>query len=159
MAINWNYDKNTEKATFKPIPVGNYRCRIEEANEKVSQNNNDMIELVLSVSGHKGKLWFYIVFMPEGNDKNGNPLRNITDRNLSAVYECFGITEGDLNCAGWVGKVGGVKVKHEMVDGEPKAKVHYLLNKAQQVALPAWEEGTQTTQVQSTEMPDDIKWD
>ena len=48
MAINWNYNKNTEKPTFKPIPVGNYRCRIEEANEKVSQNNNEMIELVFS---------------------------------------------------------------------------------------------------------------
>lgn len=138
MAINWNYNKEVEKPTFKAIPVGNYRCRIESAEEKQSKAGNDMIEIKLAISGHKSHIWFYLVFFPEGLDKAGNPLKNITDRNLASIYDTFGITEGSLNAAEWVGKVGGVKIKHEMREGSPEAKVHYFLNKAQQVSLPAW---------------------
>jgi hypothetical protein len=152
MAINWNFNKDVEKPTFKAIPVGNYRCRIESAEEKQSKAGNDMIEMKLSISGQKSSLWFYLVFFSDGLDRAGNPLRNITDRNLASVYECFGIVEGSLNPAEWIGKVGGVKVKHEMKDGDPQARVHYFLNKAQQVGLPAWveESGVVIPNVDST---------
>lgn len=159
--LNWNFNKDVEKPTFKAIPVGNYRCRIESAEEKQSKAGNDMVEMKLAISGHKSHLWFYLVFFPEGNDKSGNPLRNITDRNLASIYDCFGITEGSLNTAEWVGKVGGVKIKHEMKDGEAQAKVHYFLNKAQQVALPAWvevSEGNDAIKSTATEEAP-IKWD
>ncbi len=140
MAINWNYNKEVEKPSFKAIPVGSYRCRIESAEEKKSKAGNDMIEINLSISGYSSHIWFYLVFFPEGLDKAGNPLKNITDRNLASIYDTFGIAEGSLNAAEWVGRVGGVKIKHEMRDGAAEAKVHYFLNKAQQVALPSWVE-------------------
>ena len=136
--VKWAYDKDVQDAKFKAIPVGQYRCRIEEAIEETSQKGNEMIKLVLAISGYNSKVYHYIVFMPEGNDKNGNPLMNITNRNLKSLYEGFGIPEGDLNANGWVGKVGGVKLKHEEFDGSMQAKVSYFLNQAQQVALPAW---------------------
>lgn len=160
MAINWTFNKDVEKPIFKAIPVGNYRCRIESAEEKQSKSGNDMIEIKLSVSGHKSSLWFYLVFFADGLDKSGNPLRNITDRNLASIYECFGIVEGSLNPAEWIGKVGGVKVKHEMKDGEAQARVHYFLNKAQQVGLPAWveENGSVVSNVDSTST-ETIDWD
>jgi len=153
--VNWKFNNEVEKSKFTAIPVGNYRCRIESAEEKTSKAGNEMIEIKLAISGHTSHLWFYLVFFPEGNDKSGNPLRNITDRNLASIYDCFGITEGSLNPAEWVGKVGGVKVKHEMRDGEPQAKVHYFLNKSQQVGLPAWAEDGENKQ---TIAEADIQW-
>lgn len=158
MAINWNFNKDVEKPTFKAIPVGNYRCRIESAEENTSKNGNAMIEIKLAISGHKSHLWYYLVFFPEGVDKSGNPLRNITDRNLASLYECFGIPEGSLNPNDWLGLVGGVKIKHEMKDGEPQARVHYFLNKAQQVGLPSWVEANgnvvKTNDVDTSELVD-----
>lgn len=159
MSINWAFNKDVEKASFKAIPVGNYRCRIESAEEKISKAGNQMIEIKLAISGQSSHLWFYLVFFPEGNDKSGNPLRNITDRNLASIYDCFGITEGSLDCNEWVNKVGGVKVKHEMKDGQPQARVHYFLNKAQQVSLPAWVEVGFTQQEPPAVSTDEIKWD
>lgn len=156
--VNWNFNKDVEQKKITALPIGNYRCRIEEATEEKSTAGNDMIKLVLAVSGSNSKLFFYIVFMPEGNDKNGKPLKDITDRNLATIYETFGIPEGSLEIGTWIGKVGGVKVKHEMYNGEPSAKVHYFLNKAQQVGLPAWQGEVTSTSPKSTVAEGDIVW-
>jgi hypothetical protein len=148
MAINWNFNKDVEKATFTAIPVGNYRCRIESAEEKTSKSGNEMIEITLAVSGQKSKLWYYLVFMPAHKD--------ITDRNLASIYSSFDIPDGSLNPAEWVGRVGGVKIKHEMRDGEPSAKVHYFLDKSKQVSLPAWVEDGKTITADQSEV---ISWE
>ncbi len=156
--INWEYNKEVEKPTIKIIPVGNHRCRIEEAVESKSEKGNDMIKLTLSISGYSSKVWFYVVFMPEGKDKNGNSLRDITDRNLATIYETFGIAEGNLNIQEWIGKVGGVKIKHEVYNGEDSAKVHYFLNKAQQVGLPPWVESGNNKASSIQSASSDIIW-
>lgn len=151
MPINWNYNPNVEKTSFQIIPIGNYRVRIEDAEESISKNKNEMIKLTLTVSGYTSKLFFYIVFMKENKD--------ITDRNLAAVYESFNIPEGNVNVMEWIGKVGGVKVKNEIYNGENTSKVHYFLNQAQQTLLPAWQEKVSAPVQSQPASDDDIKWD
>lgn len=133
MAINWNFNADNYKENdFAPLKPGEYRVRIAEAVETTSSKGNDMIKLTLDVSGHGSKLWDYIVFMPD------NP--QMTDRKLGQIWSSFDIAQGDLNLDNWKGKVGAVRVKHEMYQGEAQARISYYLTKAKQEALPAWEE-------------------
>lgn len=133
MAIAWNFNADDYKENdFAPIPVGDHRVRISKAEEKKSQNGNDMIALTLDVSGHSGSLWYYLVFMPN------NP--QMTNQKLGQIFSSFGITPGDMNTANWVGKVGACRVKHELYNGENSAKVSYFLTKEKQETLPAWSE-------------------
>lgn len=131
MAINWNFNADDyQENSFGPIPVGDHRIRIKDAEETQSRNGNDMIKLTLEVSGHSGSLWDYIVFMPD------NP--QMTNRKLGGIFSSFGIQPGNMNTASWKGKVGACRVKHEMYNGEPSAKVAYYLSKEKQEQLPPW---------------------
>ena len=71
MPINWDFDSKeyNPDGQFSPLPPGDYRVRIEEAEETQSKSGNDMIKVTLSVSGKSNKLWHYIVF-PRENDMN-----------------------------------------------------------------------------------------
>ena len=52
MAFNWNFNaEEYEEKDFAPIPIGDYRCRVEEVTEKKSSSGNDMYEIKLAVSG------------------------------------------------------------------------------------------------------------
>ncbi|MCB6366611.1 DUF669 domain-containing protein [Intestinibacillus massiliensis] len=138
MAINWNFNaEDVEEHSFEPIPVGEHRVRVEKAEEcKSKKSGNDMIAVTLQVSGHVGKLFHYLVFMPDNT--------TLTNTKLKEFWESFGIQQGDLNTANWIGKVGGAKVKHETDpnynNGEPKARISYFLKKDKQEKLPPWQE-------------------
>lgn len=133
MAISWNFD-NTQytEQSFKPIPVGEHRVRIAQAEESTSQAGNQMIKLTLEVSGHNSKIWHNVVFMP---DK-----QQLTNQKLGELFNSFDIQPGNFNLASWVGKVGAAKVKHEAYNGENQAKVWYFIGKERQASLPAWQE-------------------
>ena len=134
MAINWNFNADDYKENdFSPIPVGDHRVRIKDAEETTSKNGNDMIKLTLEVSGHTGSLWDYIVFMPDN--------QQMTNRKLGGIFASFGIQPGDLCLANWIGQVGACRVKHEQFNGETSAKVAYYLGKDKQESLPAWQGG------------------
>lgn len=133
MAINWSFNADDYKeSSFAPIPVGDHRVRIREAEECVSKNGNDMIKLTLDVSGYSSTLWFYLVFMPD------NP--QMVNQRLGQIFSSFGITPGDMDTTHWVGKVGAARVKHELFNGENQAKIGYFLSKEKQGQLPAWQE-------------------
>lgn len=133
MAITWDFNANDyQEMEFTPIPVGDHRVRIANVEEKKSSNGNDMLVLTLDVSGHNGSLWFYLVFMPT------NP--QITNQRLGQIFDSFGIAQGDMNTANWIGKVGGARVKHEQYNGETSAKVNYFLSRSKVENLPAWQE-------------------
>lgn len=133
MAINWKFNADeVELSDFSPIPIGDYRVRISSATAKVSKSGNDMIEVVLDVSGQNGSLWYYIVFMTDNT--------KLTNTKLAEFWDCFDIPKGNLEPSGWVGKVGGCRVKHEQRDGQPQAKIAYLISKQKQDKLPAWVE-------------------
>ncbi len=132
--INWNFDANQfdPDRGFEPVPVGDHRVRVEDAEEQVSKTGRDMIKLTLAVSGHSSKLFHYIVFMEERQD--------ITNQNLGMFFDSFGITPGDMNLQNWIGKVGAARVKHEQYDGKQQARVAYFILWSKQGDLPPWKE-------------------
>ena len=150
MSINWNFNSNDyEEQSFKPIPVGDHRVRIASAEEQTSSKGNQMIKLVLEVSGYNATLWHYIVFMPEN--------QKLTNQKLGELFNSFGIQQGNFNLVSWIGKVGAAKVKHEMYDGEPQPKVAYFISKERQDKLPAWvEPGNKSTGGSTFGVPEEM---
>lgn len=137
MAISWNFNAGDySESNFQPIPVGDHRVRIAEVEELTSSNGNQMIKLVLDVSGHNSTLWHYIVFM------QNNP--QITNQRLGELWNSFGIQQGNFNLPSWIGKVGAARVKHENYEGSIKPKVAYFIAKSRQDTMPPWKEGTAT---------------
>ena len=131
--INWNFNSNDyNEVSFKPIPVGEHRIRIAQAEEATSQAGNQMIKLVLEVSGHNGKIFHNVVFMQDN--------QQLTNQKLGELFNSFDIQPGNFNLNTWVNKVGAAKVKHEMYNGEANPKVAYFINKERQNSLPAWQE-------------------
>lgn len=128
--MEWNYQR--EESTFEEIPVGEHRVRIADAEKAISKNGNDMLVLTLDVSGYKSRLWHYVVFMPDHPE--------ITNRNLTAIFDSFGIAGGDFNLANWKGKVGACMTKQD----EFGTKVRYFLSKKKQESLPPWQEPSES---------------
>lgn len=127
--MDWKYERT--EAEFKKIPVGKHRCRIEEAEAQVSKAGNDMIKLTLAISGQNRKVWDYIVFMPDNAE--------ITNKKLTAIFDSFGIEEGNFDFKNWIGKVGACFIK---IDENEYEKVNYYIKKEQQNTLPNWIEPT-----------------
>lgn len=142
--MEWNYQR--EESTFEEIPVGEHRVRIADAEKAISKNGNDMLVLTLDVSGYKSRLWHYVVFMPDHPE--------ITNRNLTSIFDSFGIADGDFNLANWKGKVGACMTKQD----EFGAKVRYFLSKKKQEKLPPWQEpdsAPKKPQLQAFDDPED----
>ena len=128
--MEWNYQR--EESTFEEIPVGEHRVRIADAEKAISKNGNDMLVLTLDVSGYRARLWHYVVFMPDHPE--------ITNRNLTSIFDSFGIADGDFNLANWKGKVGACMTKQD----EFGTKVRYFLSKKKQEGLPPWKEPSES---------------
>ena len=144
--MEWNYQR--EESTFEEIPVGEHRVRIADAEKAISKNGNDMLVLTLDVSGYKSRLWYYVVFMPDHPE--------ITNRNLTSIFDSFGIADGDFNLANWKGKVGACMTKQD----EFGTKVRYFLSRKKQENLPPWQEpsdgGQKKPQLQAFDDDGDI---
>lgn len=147
--INWKFDctQYTEQS-FKPIPVGDHRVRIASAEEQTSKSGNQMIKLVLEVSGYNATIWHFVVLLQD------NP--KLVNQKLGELWNSFGIQQGNFNLQQWVGKVGAAKVKHELYDGEPQPKIAYFINKDRQDKLSAWVEPTNKATAASTPTDDDM---
>lgn len=131
--VQWNFNINDyEEQSFKPIPQGDHRVRIASAEEQTSKSGNQMIKLVLDVSGYNSTIWHWIVFMPDN--------QKLTNQKLGELFNSFGIQPGNLNINTWIGRVGAAKVKHELYEGENTAKIAYFIGKDRQDKLPAWKE-------------------
>ena len=129
--MEWNYQR--EESTFEEIPVGEHRVRIANAQKAISKNENDMLVLTLDVSGYTAHLWYYVVFLVEHPE--------ITNRNLTSIFDSFGIPEGDFNLNNWKGKVGACVTKQD----EFGTKVRYFLSKKKQENLPPWKEPNESS--------------
>ena len=129
---NWQFDPSMyeEKEGFSIIPVGDHRVRINDVISKKSKNTgNDMFEIVLDVSDHSSKLWYYLVLDPADPKK--------TNQRIGDFFNSFGITDYNMaNYPRWKGKVGAVRVVHEEYNGEQQAKVRFCLNRKNQDKLP-----------------------
>ena len=144
--VNWNFNAaDYEEQSFKPIPIGDHRVRIQSAEEQTSNAGNQMIKLVLEVSGYNSTIWHYIVLLPDN--------QKLTNQRLGELWNSFGIPQGNFNLNSWVGKVGAAKVKHEEYNGEPNAKIAYFIGKSKQDKLPAWKEPSNANNSGFEEVP------
>lgn len=133
---NWIFDPSQYSANdFAPIPVGDHRVRINDVAEKTFNSGNEGFEITLDVSGHNAKLWFYLVL--DRNDVKK------TNQRIGTFFESFGIGDPDLShYRGWIGKIGGVRVKHEEYNGNTNAKVAFCLSRKNQDKLAPWKGDT-----------------
>lgn len=135
MAIEWNFDEkdyDPNNEGFELLPVGDYRVRVESAEEKISQNNNQMIALILEVSGHNCKIWHNLVLLKDN--------AKATNQRLGEFFNSFNFEVPTLDLSKWIGRVGACRVKHDTYNGKTSAKVSYFISKDKQTKLPAWSE-------------------
>lgn len=138
----WNYQRN-ESSGFEPIPEGPHRIRIKSAEKAVSKNGSDMLALQFDVSGFKGTLYHYIVFLQDKPE--------ITNRNLTQFFDAFkDIPDGEFDMTKWIGKCGACSVKHEEYNGNKSAKVAYFIKADKQNDLPAWKDPDEKPAVPTT---------
>lgn len=129
--IDWKFNADeVEERSFEPLPIGDYRVRIEDVQE--GEGKYPYYKVTLMVNGDNRKLWYYLSFMD--GDKS-----RITNSNLASIWDCFDIPVGELNPQKWLGKAGAVRVKHDNYNGEPQAKVSYFIKRELQDKLPPWE--------------------
>ena len=155
---NWTYDPSQyEERNFEIIPVGDYRARINDVVEKTFSSGNAGYEITLDINGYSSKMWFYLVL-----DKN-NPAQ--TNQRIGDFFNSFGITSPAMGTGKqWIGSVGAVRVKHELYNGENRAKIAYCINRNRQDKLPAWQ-NTANTATQTTpaapqvDIPSDLPFD
>lgn len=124
--MSWDFKR--EEKQFEELAEGRYRVMIVSAEMAVSSKGNDMLVLKMLVSGKNTYLWNYITFLDDRPE--------ITNRMLTQFFDSFGISDGDFNLAGYVGKIGACQVKH---DDEGRAKIQYFLTPSQAKALPPFD--------------------
>ena len=130
--VNWQYNPE-DYGKVRPLTPGDYRVRIEKAEEQVSKTGKDMIKMTLKVSGSNYQLFYYMVFDPEN--------RKRTNDKLGRIFDSFAITPGDLNLGNWKGKVGGANVINKPDNqGNMRSEVAFFLKREKLTSLPAWQE-------------------
>lgn len=127
--MNWKFNADEyQENNFQVIPIGDYRVRIAEAEEKKSSKGNDMIQLTLEVSGYNSTVRYYLPLMSDNTA--------ITNQKLGEIFNSFGIANKTMNIKEWVGKVGACRIKHELYNDEERAKVGYFIKRDKQETLP-----------------------
>ena len=135
--IEWKFNpENYNAEGYQLVPPGQYRVRIEDAEEKVSKTGKPMIKLTLKASGYNSRLWYYMVF-----DSTSSEAVARTDDNLGRIYDSFNIPQGNLNLYDWKGKVGAAEIANEPDNKEVmRARISWFLRRKEQEDLPAWQE-------------------
>ena len=158
--MNWKFNpENYDPDGFSIIPEGNYRVRIDDAEETISRNSGKpMIKLTLSISGSNSKLWSYTVL-----DDSSEESRKRTDNHLGRIFDSFNIEPGNMDLELWKGKTGGAKVRHRKDEnGNVRADIHYFLKRPEVNQLPAWRDnnstsaGSQDFSIENNPFDDDI---
>ena len=118
MPYKWKKDDYDPDQTFQIPPIGDVKVRItEDTKERLSSSGNEMMEIVCEViegPGKGSKLWDYVVFNDYAPDRFGK------------IMDSCGIpTNADrmISPAVLIGKVGIVHVRHEVFEGQKRAKV------------------------------------
>jgi len=138
--IEFEFDETqVEEISYKPIPAGSHRIRVDNITLEESKADDPMYKIVFDVSGEKSKLFHYIVFFKDPAK------RKYTHTKLSYIFKSFdGITKDNFkNLEVWLGKVGAGMVVHEEYNGNLNAKIKYFISKEDAKELPEWVEGKQ----------------
>ena len=150
----WQFKHTEDDREFEPIPVGRYRVVIVEAEKAVSKSSgNDMLVIKMLVSGYKSHVWAYIPFLDDKPE--------VTNRILTQFFECFDIEEGNFDLNSYLGKAGGVAIKHDEYDGKTTAKFHYFLWRREVDKLPPFVGEVPSFDYDELPLPDDdgTPWD
>ena len=144
---NWTFDPSQyQEKNFQIIPVGDYRARISDVQEKKFSSGNEGYEITLEINGYNSKMWFYLVLDASDPAK--------TNQRIGDFFNSFGITTPAMGTGKqWIGAVGAVRVKHEEYNSEQTAKVAYCINRNRQDKLAPWKNGTTTTPVAQPAAP------
>ena len=132
----WNYKpEDFREDNYGIIPEGNYRVRIEKAEEQVSRSSGKpMIKLTLAVSGYGSKIWCYQVL-----DNSDREHEQKTNQRLGTIFNSFAIAQGNMNLSDWEGKTGGAYIRHgKDAQNNARAEVAYFLYRKEVDLLPAW---------------------
>ena len=152
---NWNYDPSQyQEKSFALTPVGDYRARIVDVQEKKYSSGNEGYEITLELNGQPGRMWFYLVL------DASNPQQ--TNQRIGDFFNSFGITSPAMGTGKqWIGAVGAVRVKHEDYQGQTKAKVAYCIARSRQDKLDAWKgtQGAAAAPVAQVEIPEELPFD
>lgn len=146
----WNFDPNQyEEKSFSIIPVGDYRVRISDVEEKTFRSGNSGYEITLEVNGYSRRLWTYLVLDPSDPAK--------TNQRLGDFFNSFGITNYIMGSGKqWIGSVGAVRVKHEEYNGNQTDKVAFFISRDRQDKLAPWKNNGPAPAAQSDELPFDL---
>lgn len=132
--LNWKFDvQDYLNGGAKPIEPGNYRVKIDAAEETYTKNGaKQMIKLKLKVNERSGFVWHYIVLDFDNKER--------TNKNLGDVFNSFGISAGDLDLGHWVGKIGAAVIKQEDYQGKKLNRIDEFISIDKQGILPPWKE-------------------
>ena len=135
--LNWHFNPaNYNAEGYQLVPPGQYRVRIEDAEEAMSKTGKPMIKITLKVSGYNRKIWNYVVL-----DNTSEKAIAMTDNNLGRIYDSFSIPQGSMNLQDWKGKVGAAEIKNELDDKKNmRASVKYFIRRKEQDSLPEWQD-------------------
>lgn len=120
--LGQNLDDIETKEDYGVMEIGDYFAFVSDAEEKLSQNGNQMIELTFKLAGnpkYDGKLfWEYLVFGLEHSLEK-----------LKRTMTCLGMDTSNVSKVSaeqFVGKTCRIRNKHEEYMGETKDKIYYL---------------------------------
>ncbi len=99
---NWHFQK---QETFPEIPDGEYSARIISATKEESKTGKEMMHLKFAIDGYQRTVHYYIVFNPEKPE--------ITNRNLTDLFNSFQIAMGNFRLADYAGKVGAIRLEKD----------------------------------------------
>ena len=135
--LNWRFNPaNYNAEGYQLVPPGQYRVRIEDAEETESKSGKPMVKLTLKVSGYNSRIWNYLVL-----DSTSPEAVARTDDKLGRIYDSFNIPMGSMNLQEWKGKVGAAEIKNEPDNkGVQRAVVNWYIRRNEQDSLPAWQE-------------------
>ena len=136
----WEKPNKFKVCNFIEIPMGMHKVKIANISmQTFSKSKKKCFEITLEVSGHPGKLWYYLWYSPDNLDR--------TNANFEAFFNGFQIEEENRNLRRykrWIGKTGGVHVWHEhgptkyLKEDEYEAIVTHVLNVRECDKLPPW---------------------
>jgi hypothetical protein len=132
--IPWDYDATqySKGGAFSIAPEGEHQVKIVDVDYKTTSTNKDMYVLKCKLVNSPGSVFYNLVFLPDKPE--------VTNQNLGAIYDSFGIREGEMDANKWINKIGAVMVEHESYSDrkgleKERAIVKYFLTQERQVEL------------------------